>query len=256
MIISLVVLALAPVGALFLFFYVRGRHREPLFPLLATFALGAGSLLPTVATSLALQRLTGLSSRSSNLLHLFLTALVVVGVVEEGYKFLVVRLYAYNLRDFDEPYDGIMYSVMASLGFATVENILYVLSGGHGTAIGRSLLAVPSHAFFGVLMGFFLGEAKFAGSAGRAAVLSLAGLGLAILAHAVYDFMVFALVQRPLLFLVIPVFAVLSWVILFSATKRQAAQSPRRSPALATLEGTYIRPDSKENGAGNPPAQQ
>ncbi len=256
MIFSLLVLALAPVGALFLFFYLRDRYREPLPPLLATFALGAGSLLPTVATSLALQRLTGLSSRASGLGELFLTALIIVGVVEEGYKFLVVRLYSYNLKEFDEPYDGIMYSATAALGFASLENVLYVLSGSHGTAIGRALLAVPSHAFFGVLMGFFLGEAKFAATTSRSILLSLLGLTLAILAHTVYDFMVFALAKRPLMFLVIPVFVVLSWVILFSATKRQANQSPQRQPALAALKNVYITPEVTEEEKTPPPDSQ
>jgi RsiW-degrading membrane proteinase PrsW (M82 family) len=242
MIVSLLVLALAPIGALFLLFYVRDRYSEPLFPLIMTFLLGAGALLPAVGTSLLLESLTGWTSHSKSMLDLFLAALVVVGLAEEGWKFLVVRLYSWRRREFDEPYDGIMYSVTASLGFATVENILYVLSGGQGAAVLRGLLAVPSHAFYGVLMGYFLGEAKFASTRGRSVGYSLAGLGLAILAHAVYDFMVFALTRRPLMLLVLPVFAILTWVIILRATKRQAAKSPQRSPALAALQGTVITP--------------
>ena len=243
MIFSLLILALAPVATLLLFFYLRDRQREPLFPLAMTFLLGAGSLLPAVFTSLALQRLTGLSSRSEGLFQLFLAAVIVVGLVEEGYKFLVVRFYAYNRPEFDEPYDGIMYSIAASLGFATVENILYVVSGGQDVAILRGLLAVPSHAFYGVLMGYFLGEARFAATRARAVALSLAGLGLAILAHAVYDFMVFALNQRPLLLLMLPVFIALAWAIIFRATRYHAAQSPHGSPSLAALKGKMIEPE-------------
>ncbi len=251
MIVSLLVLALAPIAALFLFFYARDRHREPLFPLAATFLLGAGSLLPSAATSLALERLTGLSSKSNNLLQLFLAALFVVGLVEEGAKFAVVRLYAWNRREFDEPYDGIMYSVAAALGFASVENVLYVFNAGQGAAVLRALLAVPSHAFCGVLAGYFLGEAKFAAGRWQTIGLQVLGLALAVLAHAVYDFMVFALHLRPLLLLMLPVFAALSWVIFFRATRGQAAKSAHTRPVLAALTrlGVPPRPSSPESKA-------
>ncbi len=253
---NLLALAVAPGGALVLFFYMRDRYnREPFFPLLMTFLLGVGALLPAMLTSLALQRLTGWTSRSANLLHLFLGALLIVGLVEEGWKFVAVRLYSYRRPEFDEPYDGILYSVMASLGFATVENVLYVLEGGVGTGVLRALLAVPSHAFYGVLMGYFLGEAKFAPGRVRAALLSLGGLGLAVLAHAVYDFLVFALDQRPLLLLMLPVFAALSWVIFFTATRRHAEQSPFRHPKLAALHrGEEAGPAGNRSGDSGPRA--
>ncbi len=281
MVLTLLALALAPAGALFLFFYVRDRHnREPWFPLVVTFLLGAAALLPAVACGFTLEWLTGWSSDTSALLPLFLGALGVVGLVEEGWKFFVVRMYSYRRREFDEPYDGIMYSVMAALGFATVENVLYVFTGGIGTGILRALLAVPGHAFYGVLMGYYLGEAKFAVSRRRAALLQLAGLGLAVLGHGVYDFMVFALDERPLLILMLPVFAVLSWVILLRATRERALQSPHRHPRLAALHRTMeqeaeraaneqalnqtadrpeIRdqqPETRESGDGGPGGQQ
>lgn len=240
---TLVVLALAPAGALFLFFYARDRYnREPLYPLVITFLLGAGSLLPAVALSLWAQHLTGWHSRVTGLWQLFLGALFIVGVVEESAKFAVVRLYSYNRREFDEPYDGIMYSVAAALGFATVENVFYVLDAGLGAGILRGLLAVPSHAFYGVLLGYFLGEAKFAPTRRRTVGLSLLGLGLAVVAHGVYDFMVFALGQRPLMILVLPVYIALAWVVFFRATRSHAARSPQRSPELAALRHTAVTP--------------
>jgi RsiW-degrading membrane proteinase PrsW (M82 family) len=233
---SLLVLAIAPAAALGLFFYARDRYnREPLFPLLITFLLGIGALLPALVLSMLLQHLTGWNSRVDNLFHTLLGALFIVGLVEEGCKFAVVRLYSYRRPDFDEPYDGIMYSVAAALGFATVENVLYVLEGGIGTGVLRGLLAVPAHAFYGVLMGYFLGEAKFAPGRLRAALLSAAGFGLAVAAHGVYDFLVFAVDRRPFLLLMLPVFAALSWVIFFTATRRHAERSPFKRPRLAAL---------------------
>ncbi|KPD00870.1 Protease PrsW [Geobacillus sp. BCO2] len=70
--------------------------------------------------------------------------------------------FVYDHDEFDEPYDGIVYSASVSLGFATLENILYLLANGVETAIARALLPVSSHALFSVIMGFYFGKAKFA----------------------------------------------------------------------------------------------
>jgi len=243
---SLVAVAVAPALALLLFFYARDRYRkEPLWQLLVTFLLGAAILIPAAVSSIALQRFTGWNSSTSNLLHLFLGALLIVGLVEEGWKFVVVRVYSYVQRDFDEPYDGIMYAVSASLGFATVENLLYVLGGGLRVGLLRALLAVPGHAFYAVLMGYFLGEAKFTATRLRSGLLQLSGLGLAVLAHGVYDFIVFSMDEKPLMAMVLPVFAALAWAVFFRATKLQADKSFHRRPGLAAL-GSVER--DKEDG--------
>lgn len=233
---GLLVLAIAPAVALFLFFYFREKYRKgPIGILLVTFGLGAASLVPAVTVTLSLQRLTGWSSRTPNLLHAFLGAMLIVGLVEEGAKFIVVRFYAYHRPEFNEPYDGIMYSVMAALGFATIENIIYVLSQGAGTGVMRALLSVPSHAFDGVLMGYFLGEAKFAGSDRAGNWLATLGFGLAVIAHGLYDFIVFSLDKKPLLVSCLLIMAVLFWVIFFAATRRLSEQSPHQHPELASL---------------------
>lgn len=234
--IGLLVLAVAPAVAFFFFFYVRHRYRrEPLGVMLVTFLLGAASLVPAAITSLSLEKLTGWRSHTPNLWHAFIGAMVIVGLVEEGAKYLVVRLYAYHRPEFDEPYDGIMYSVMAALGFATLENVLYVLSRGAGTGVMRALLSVPSHAFDGVLMGYFLGEAKFARSDRAGDWLSALGFGLAVVAHGLYDFIVFSLDKAPLLILSLLVLTLLFWVIIVKATRKLSEQSPYKHPALVSL---------------------
>jgi RsiW-degrading membrane proteinase PrsW (M82 family) len=233
---GLLVIAIAPAVALFLFFYLRDRYRrEPIGVMLLTFCLGAASLIPAAMTSLSLQKLTGWRSSTPSLLQAFLGAMIIVGLVEEGAKFLVVRFYAYHRPEFDEPYDGIMYSVMAALGFATLENIIYILSRGAGTGVMRALLAMPSHAFDGVLMGYFLGEAKFARDDRTGNWLSALGFGLAVTAHGLYDFIVFTLDERPLMILSLLTMAALFWVIFFKATRKLSEQSPYKHPRLAAL---------------------
>jgi len=246
-IVSLLVLAVAPGAALFLFFYLRDSKKEPFGTLAKTFVLGAAVLVPSVITSLALQKLTGWRSNTASLFHAFLGAMLIVGLVEEGCKYLVVRFYAYHRPEFNEPYDGIMYSVMAALGFATLENILYVVSGGPGTGALRALLSVPSHAFNAVLMGYFLGEAKFAATDRRGNWLSALGLTLAILAHGTYDFIVFSLDKAPLMLVSLVLFAALSWVIIFKATRRLAEQSPYKHPPLVDLQSRPLSPPDAED---------
>lgn len=77
---------------------------------------------------------------------------------------------------------------MVSMGFACTENIMYVIEGGYQTAILRAFTAIPAHATFGVLMGFYMGKAKF--SKNRT-LFNLTGLLLAVLFHGAYDFFLF-----------------------------------------------------------------
>ncbi len=239
MVFLLLIIAILPSFLLLLFFYFRNRYKkEPFWPIFVASILGAFVTLPASVTSRLLQRLTGLLSPPFDLLNIFLGTIFVIGLVEELWKFFVVRFYCYHRPEFDEPYDGIMYATAVALGFAALENILYIFTptvlGGLRTGILRALMAVPSHAFYGVLMGYFLGEAKFAKDEPRANLLSVTGLLLAILAHGLYDFLVIALPQRPLLTGSLIVFSALVWVVLFELTKRQSEKSAHRVPELVT----------------------
>lgn len=237
----LLTLAFLPGVAMLFFFYLRDKYKkEPFGPILLAFLLGAIVTFPASATSSLLQRLTGWFTPPTTILKIFLGAFLIAGLVEESWKFFVVRFYCYHRPEFDEPYDGILYSTAVALGFATIENILYIF---HSSPIGalrigimRALLAVPSHAFYGVLMGYFLGEAKFARTETEANLLGILGLLLAIVAHGLYDFVVIALTLRPLLVGSLMVFSLLVWVVFFEVTRRQAEKSAHQSPKLAALK--------------------
>lgn len=240
-----------------LFFYFRDRYKkEPLWPIFLAFLLGAFVLVPASVTSNLAQRLTGWYSLKPNLLTIFLSSFFIAGLIEEGWKFFVLRLYCYNRPEFDEPYDGIMYSTAVALGFATIENILYVftpgLLGGLHTGVLRAFLAVPSHAFYGVLMGYFLGEAKFAKTTAEANFFALIGLGLAIIAHGIYDFLVIALPHRPLLTGSLIVFSFLVWVVFFEASRRQTEKSPHRTKELLQVQ-KETHPKNAESPSENQP---
>ena len=118
----------------------------------------------------------------------FIKAFFVVGFSEEFSKYIIIRYYAQPHEEYNEPFDGIVYAVMVSMGFAATENIMYVLQGGMEVALIRAFTAVPAHATFAILMGYFMGKAKF--SKNRI-VLNLTGLFLAVLFHGAYDFFLF-----------------------------------------------------------------
>lgn len=85
---------------------------------------------------------------------------VVVAVSEEGFKYLLLRYRTWSSPEFNCQFDGVVYAVFVSLGFALWENISYVLMYGLGTAAVRAVTAIPGHGCFGVFMGAFYGLAK------------------------------------------------------------------------------------------------
>ena len=93
--------------------------------------------------------------------NVFLQAFFGIALLEEGCKMFFVLIFAYRKKVFNEPFDGITYAVMVSMGFATIENIFYVLEGGVQLAVIRAITAVPAHTTFAIIMGYFLGLAKF-----------------------------------------------------------------------------------------------
>ena len=180
----LLAIALAPGAAIGLYIYWKDKHeREPLGLLVKSFFFGVISTLITLLISWPISRLVPLdpTSLTQQAVHAFL----LVALIEEFSKFIFVRWVLYPNKNFNEPFDGIVYSVTVSLGFAGLENILYVMDGGVETAVLRMFTAVPAHASFGVLMGYFLGKAKFEHKKGHYAIYAL---GVATLFHGAYDY--------------------------------------------------------------------
>jgi RsiW-degrading membrane proteinase PrsW (M82 family) len=182
----LLALAIAPGIAICLFIYSRDVYgREPLPALAISFLLGAISTIPAWFAEMY----SGHVNPSEPVINYAAFAYCVVGFSEEGCKFLVLRWYAYRKQSFDEPFDGIVYAVMISMGFATVENIEYVWFYGADVGIARFFLAVPAHAAFAVLMGYYVGMAKFVPQG--SVWLLLKGLLIAVFFHGSFDFFLF-----------------------------------------------------------------
>lgn len=186
---GLLALSIAPGIAICIFIYLKDKYnKEPLWMLLVSFVLGMFSTIPAliiqIGSGISLESLAG-----KGLVQVAIFAFLVVALSEEASKYAMVRLFAFNKKAFDEPFDGIVYAVMVSMGFATLENIGYVYQHGMATGIMRMFLSVPAHATFGILMGYQLGLAKF-DSANRGIHLLLAIL-LPVLFHGLFDFFLF-----------------------------------------------------------------
>ena len=185
----LIALAVAPAIAICLFiFSLRKYGRGSIWYLLLTFLFGMLATLP----ALRLQELA-VDPRTHpwrhSILYFARFAFLVIALSEEGCKFLVLRIYAWPRPWFREPFDGIVYSVMIGMGFATVENIEYVRQFGLEAGVSRFFLAVPAHASFAVLMGYPAGKAK--SDHRHAFWLLLQGLLVAVLLHGSFDFFLF-----------------------------------------------------------------
>jgi RsiW-degrading membrane proteinase PrsW (M82 family) len=185
-----IAIAIAPGIAICLFiFYKDIYNREPKLNLIVSFFLGCAAIIPSIVFE---QRFGHVNN--GTVAGVALYAYAIVAFIEEFCKFLGLRLYAYKMKSFDEPLDGIVYSVMVGMGFATLENLMYVLKYaevGHGLEVGlkRMFLSVPAHASFAVVMGYFVGKAKF--DAKNSFWFMLAGLLCAIFFHGTFDFFLF-----------------------------------------------------------------
>lgn len=129
--------------------------------------------------------------QEQTVLYNFLLYFIVVAVSEEGFKYLLMKQRTWKDPEFNFQFDGVVYAVFVSLGFALWENISYVLMYGFGTALVRAVTAVPGHACFGVFMGAWYGLSRKYESYGmhsQSKVCRVVALLSSIVLHGCYDF--------------------------------------------------------------------
>lgn len=182
---QLIVAAVLPALLLCLLIYLLDKYdREVLVPLAITFALGMLCALPAVGIQwLAVK--AGIED-SNHIALLLINVFIVVALSEELVKLAALLLYPYRQSFFDEPLDGIVYMMMIGMGFATVENLIYAKKFGMETTLVRSFTAVPAHAIFAVILGYFAGLSKFVEQDKKRLIGK--GLLITVLIHGIYDF--------------------------------------------------------------------
>jgi len=196
---AVLIASLAPVIIILFYIYLRDKYdKEPLWLLVKLMAAG---MLVVIPVALVEKILVGLMPPLGRVGSAAYHAFVVAGMSEEGLKFVVLYLLVWNHPRFNEKFDGIVYAVFVALGFAAIENVMYVIQSGYQTALVRALTAVPAHALFGVTMGYYLGIAHMYEEL-RSSYLQRAVV-LPIILHGIYDFILMVEISW-LLFLFIP----------------------------------------------------
>ncbi len=234
----LVLLAVTPPVAFLAYILRYDRSEpEPLGLVLKMLFLGCLSAVPAVLIEFIFMDLPLFSG--TGMAGAALQSFLLVAPVEEAVKLLTVLLFVWRNRNFNQRNDGIVYTGTVAIGFAMAENVLYVLDRGWIIGVFRAVTSIPTHTFTGVLMGYFVGAAKFAPTrAVRVRRLST-GFLIAWLFHGAYN--TFALSGTAAALLVVPLVAALFILgsrslkkgsALSGAMARTGPQTPVRAPKL------------------------
>ncbi len=203
---NIIFIALAPVLIIAFYVYFRDKYeKEPIGLLLKSLLAGALIVLPI----LYIERfISSFDHYFQGLPKAMYDAFMVAAVTEESFKYFALMLLIWKNPNFNEKFDGIVYAVFISLGFAGIENILYVSSYGFQVGWIRAFTAVPAHAIFGIMMGYYFGLAKFYPEIRKK--LLIRALIFPIIFHGIYDYLLMS--KHPVLLLLFIPFLVFMWI--------------------------------------------
>jgi len=242
----IVLVAAAPSLALLTYFYLRDRYeREPIGHLVAAYLLGGFAMFAAQGMAATLGELV-----SADWLHVggeparIFDAFVLAGAVEEVAKWVALFAAVYAWREFDEPLDGLIYGVAIALGFATLENFLFLSNRGLAIAWQRAIFAVPAHALFGGCMGYYAGRAKFApadATRPRRIWLSFVlSLAVPIAFHGAYDFALLHGLGWGV-WTAVSLLSLTFWVFVLRRVRRAQRASPYRPKTMMPSDFQAIR---------------
>lgn len=182
---KLIMGSVTPVMIFLYLIYRKDQNKEPWRLLLKCFI--GGFIVAALAISIELPLGMIGNQMDDGIFHAAYMAFIVAAFTEECLKWMIVRWFVWRSPHYNEHYDGIIYAVFVSLGFALVENLLYVFDGGLQVALLRAVLAVPGHGLFAVMMGYHLSLARFGKPEEKNRRLFL-GLFFPVMFHGLYDF--------------------------------------------------------------------
>ena len=227
----IILLAAAVLPAAFLLYRVYQMdtiEKEPWSILRKLLLWGALSGIPAALVESLLTGVVQNLLQEGTLLYNFVFGFIVAALVEESFKFFFLYKFTFKNPAFNYRFDGVVYAVFVSMGFAILENVLYVFQGGLGVALSRALLALPLHAACGVYMGIAYGQQKVNSLYKSASFGSVARacLPVPILIHGFYDSCAFSAENYPIFLLVFVVFVILVFILTLRQLKK-ASQEDR-----------------------------
>lgn len=232
---KLIFISLAPVLVIAVYIYVRDKYdREPISILLGALLAGASTTIPIIYVENWVEQLGGWLTGPLSIAAF--RAFAVASFTEEFFKMAALFLLIWNNRNFNEKFDGIVYAVFISLGFAGIENVMYVFRHGYEVGIARAFTAVPAHALFGIAMGYYFGLARFYPNR-RATYLGFAFL-LPFAMHGIYDFILMS-GYSYYLFLFFPFIGLLFYLGL-KQMKTLSEQSIYRNDGIGGQDSNFI----------------
>lgn len=200
---GIVTAAIAPSMAMLSYFYIKNEYGTTPFGLVfRVFLVGALVMFPVMVLQYAF-------TTEGFFQGPIYRAFILYGFVEEFFKWFLLYFFVFKQIEFSRHYDGIIFGVALSLGFASMENVLYLVANGVETAIGRALLPVSSHAIFGIIMGYYLGRGKLEPMMRRRWVVF--SLLFPVVLHGVYD-SILIVMNSYFLYGMIPFMFMLWWL--------------------------------------------
>ena len=209
---DIVFIALAPVFVIGFYVYYRDKYdKEPLGILFRAILAGVLIGFPVILV----ESFLSIFAESFGMYRSAYDAFVVAAFTEEAFKFTALYFLFWKNPNFNEKFDGLVYAVFISLGFAGFENMLYVLRGGAQVGWVRAFTAVPFHALVGIVMGYYFSLAKFI-PAFKNRYLKLSFF-MPLLLHGIYDFILMS--GHPVLLACFIPFVVYMWITGFKKMK-------------------------------------
>lgn len=229
---SFILLILAILPTILLGWYICKNdkiEKESPGLLIALGLSGLGSVVLTLVLSFASYFISPIFSADTATLDPISLAIAVfigIALIEEFSKWIFVYIIAWKHREFNHVYDAIVYCVFVSLGFATLENILYVFSATNfadslSIALNRMIFSVPGHTFFGVMMGYYLGLAKLTSVHGikdKSRTNLILSILVPTIAHGFFDY--FLMLGTNFAFILFLVFVVVLFSVAINKVKR------------------------------------
>ena len=184
---------LLPVAILLYLIYSHDKiEKEPIGLLIKLLLLGCVSTIPAMILELVWKNiLKGIGLSETSTLFVLIENFLIVAVAEEGSKKMLLRMGSWNNPAFNYVFDGVVYATCVSLGFAGLENVLYISGFGMDIALIRGIAAVPLHCICGVFMGHLYGLEKTYSVRGmftEAKNAKVLGMLIPVLIHGFYDF--------------------------------------------------------------------
>ena len=237
-------LAVLPAAVLLIVIYkLDNIEKEPVSLMAKVFGFGALSVISAILMEMAGSAILSLFFRTQNALYNAIMYFCVVGFSEEIGKFVALKLGTWKNREFNFSFDGIVYGACATLGFATVENIMYCFQYGLSVAITRAIMSVPGHCIFGVFMGIYYGMAKrceLNGDEEGKKKNIFKSLLIPILLHGTYDFCLSYQYDGIMLVFIVFEIAMVTAAIkrVLKMSKTDSPLAPERQMAVGS-EGMY-----------------